>query len=248
MTIPTGTLDIPTLVTTSASDGVVQVLRGLIFSGELSPGDRLPPSRELAARLGVSQLTLRLGLRSLQTAGYVVTTRGAHGGTRVGDIEAISRIWLAWMEAKGDEVRDMWEYREIVECSVARLAAERRTPEELAAVETALNAAAAASYTAVLNWNGAFHDALAVAAHSTHLARAVVAVRQELFLPVDLLLREHTADELRAAHAEVFTAVRDGNGERAALSMRAHLEGTREMVSRSLHEVGRGDLVPADRS
>lgn len=243
-----GTLDIPPLTTTSASDGVAQVVRGLIFSGQLSPGDRLPPGRELAARLKVSQLTLRLGLRSLETSGYVVTTRGARGGTRVGDVEAISRIWLAWMEAKGDEVRDMWEYREIVECSVARLAAERRTPEDLAAVEAALTAASAGSYKAVLNWNGAFHDTLAAAAHSSHLARAVVAVRQEIFLPVDLLLREHTADELRAAHAEVFAAVRDGDPERAALSMRAHLEGTREMVTRALHLVGRGDLVPADHA
>lgn len=229
--------DISPLDTPSASDGVALVIRGLIFSGELSPGDQLPPSRDLAARLGISQLTLRLGLRSLEAAGYVVTRRGAHGGTRVSDIEAISRMWLAWMEAKGDEVRDMWEYREIVECSVARFAAERRTTEELAAAEAALDAAAADSYTAVLRWNGAFHDALAAAAHSSHLARAVVAVRQELFLPVDLLLREHSADELRAAHGEVLAAVRDREPERAADSMRAHLEGTRGMVGRALDEL-----------
>jgi DNA-binding FadR family transcriptional regulator len=229
--------DISPLDTPSAADGVALVIRGLIFSGELSPGDRLPPSRDLAARLGISQLTLRVGLRSLEAGGYVVTTRGARGGTRVSDIETISRKWLAWMEAKGDEVRDMWEYREIVECSVARFAAERLTPEELAAVEAALGAAAADSYTAVLRWNGAFHDALAVAAHSSHLARAVVAVRQELFLPVDLLLREHSAEELRAAHAEVFAAVRDREPERAAAGMRAHLEGTRDMVGRALDEL-----------
>ncbi len=229
--------DISPLDTQSASDGVAQVIRGLIFSGELSPGDKLPSSRELAASLGISQLTLRVGLRTLETSGYLVTSRGAHGGTRVSDIEAISRNWLAWMEAKGDEVRDMWEYREIVECSVARFAAERHTAEELAAIENALGAATADSYTAVLRWNVAFHDALAAAAHSSHLARAVVAVRQELFLPVDLLLREHTADELRAAHAEVFRAVRDRDAGGAETAMRAHLEGTREMVGRALDEL-----------
>lgn len=237
-------LEISRLITRSASDGVALAIRGLIFSGELSPGDRLPPSRELAVSLGVSQLTLRLGLRSLEARGYLVTSRGAQGGTRVRDIEAISRNWLAWMEAKGDEVRDMWEYREIVESHTARFAAERRTPEELAAIEAALTAAAADSHTAILRWNGAFHDALAVAAHSRHLARAVVCVRQELFLPADLVLREHTVDELRAAHAEVFAAVRDGDGERAAESMLVHLAGTREMVARALAEVGRPDLTP----
>ena len=235
-----GVLDVPPLDTPSASDGVARLIRGLIFSAELSPGDWLPPSRDLAERLGISQLTLRLGLRSLEAGGYLVTSRGAHGGTRVGDIETLSRIWVAWMAAKGDEVEDMWEFREIVECHVATLAAERRTEQELAAIETALAAAAADSHSAVLRWNGSFHDALAEAAHSSHLARAVVSVRQELFLPAGLLLREHPADELRAAHAEIFATVRDREPTRAAECMRSHLKWTREIVAQALAEL-KGD-------
>jgi GntR family transcriptional repressor for pyruvate dehydrogenase complex len=231
------TLDVPPLTTPSASDGVARLIRGLIFSGELSPGDWLPPSRDLADRLGISQLTLRVGLKSLEVAGYLVTRRGAHGGTRVRDIESLSRIWLAWMEAKGDEVQDMWEYREIAECHVAMFAAQRRTSEELAAIEAALAAAAVDSHTAVLRWNVSFHDALAAAAHSSHLARAVASVRQELFLPAGLLLREHPADELRAAHKEIYAAVRDREPELAVECMHNHLETTREMVARALDEL-----------
>jgi len=226
------------LDTPSASAGVAAVVRGLVFSGELAPGDRLPPSRELSERLGISALTLRVGLRTLETQGYLVTTRGAHGGTRVGDIETLSRIWLTWMDAKGDEIRDVWEFREIVECHVAGLAAERRTVEQLAALEAALAAAAADSHTAVLRWNGSFHDALAAAAHSTHLARAVVAVRKELFLPVGLLLREHTAEEIRASHGEICGAVRAGDPERAVRSMRRHLQWTQDLVAHALAELG----------
>ncbi|MCX6373781.1 MAG: FCD domain-containing protein [Actinobacteria bacterium] len=235
-----GALDVRALDTPSASDGVARLIRGLIFSAELSPGDWLPPSRELAERLGISQLTLRVGLKSLETSGYLVTSRGAHGGTRVRDIETLSRIWVSWMEAKADEVRDMWEFREIAESHVAMFAAQRRTEPELAAIEAALTSAAADSHTAVLRWNVSFHDALAVAAHSSHLARAVVSVRQELFLPAGLLLREHPADELRAAHAEVYAAVRDREPARAMECMRGHIEGTREMVARALDELRGG--------
>jgi GntR family transcriptional repressor for pyruvate dehydrogenase complex len=237
---PADALGVAPLATPSASDGVAEVIRGLIFSGELSPGDWLPPSRDLADRLGISSLTLRVGLRTLETTGYLVTTRGARGGTRVNDIDALSRIWVAWMAAKGDEVRDMWEFREIVECHVAGLAAERRSAAELAAIEAALSAAASDSHTAVLRWNGTFHDALAAAAHSTHLARAVVGVRKELFLPVELLLREHTADELRAAHAEICAAVRDREPGRAMERMRDHLTATRDMVAQALAELTGG--------
>ncbi|MEI6449634.1 MAG: FCD domain-containing protein [Actinomycetes bacterium] len=240
-----GALDVPPLDTPSASDGVARLIRGLIFSAELSPGDWLPPSRKLAERLGISQLTLRLGLRSLESSGYLVTSRGARGGTRVRDIETLSRIWVSWMEAKADEVRDMWEFREIAESHVALFAAQRRTPQELTAIETALASAAADSHTAVLRWNVSFHDALAAAAHSSHLARAVVSVRQELFLPAGLLLREHPADELRAAHAKIFAAVRDREPARAVECMRSHLEGTREMVARALGELkGQGAARP----
>jgi GntR family transcriptional repressor for pyruvate dehydrogenase complex len=237
---PADALGVAPLATPSASDGVAEVIRGLIFSGELSPGDWLPPSRDLADRLGISSLTLRVGLRTLETTGYLVTTRGARGGTRVNDIDALSRIWVAWMAAKGDEVRDMWEFREIVECHVAGLAAERRSAAELAAIEAALSAAASDSHTAVLRWNGTFHDALAAAAHSTHLARAVVGVRKELFLPVELLLREHTADELRAAHAEICAAVHDREPGRATERMRDHLTATRDMVAQALAELTGG--------
>jgi GntR family transcriptional repressor for pyruvate dehydrogenase complex len=237
---PADALGVAPLATPSASDGVAEVIRGLIFSGELSPGDWLPPSRDLADRLGISSLTLRVGLRTLETTGYLVTTRGARGGTRVNDIDALSRIWVAWMAAKGDEVRDMWEFREIVECHVAGLAAERRSAAELAAIEAALSAAASDSHTAVLRWNGTFHDALAAAAHSTHLARAVVGVRKELFLPVELLLREHTADELRAAHAEICAAVRERAPGRAMERMRDHLTATRDMVAQALAELTGG--------
>ena len=72
-----------TLVSETASDSAVHYLRSLIFTGELGPGDRLPPERELAERLGISRITLRLALKSLESTGFIVTTRGARGGSRV---------------------------------------------------------------------------------------------------------------------------------------------------------------------
>lgn len=234
---PSASLEVAALETPSASEGVARVIRGLILSGELAPGDWLPPSRELAKMLGVSVLTLRLGLRELESTGYVVTSRGAHGGTRVNDMETLGRMWVEWTIAKGDEVRGMWEFRDLVETNIAALAAERRTEEELAAIESALTVAWADSHTAVLRWNVVFHDALAVAAHNPLLTRAMVSVRSELFLPVGLLLREHPADELRVAHAQVFEAVRAHDSVRAAEGMRNHLEGTKDMVRQALEEL-----------
>src|SRR3954451_4994747 len=56
---------------------VVDAVRGQIERGQLRPGQRLPPERELAARLGVSRPSVRAGLRTLATLGIVRTRHGS---------------------------------------------------------------------------------------------------------------------------------------------------------------------------
>ncbi len=56
-----------------------------IAAGDLEPGDRLPPERELAGQLGVSRMTLRQALQTLERRGLVRRTVGRHGGTFVAE-------------------------------------------------------------------------------------------------------------------------------------------------------------------
>src|SRR6478735_811213 len=56
---------------------VVQHVRALIERGELKPGDRLPPERELALQIKVSRPSVRAGLRSLAAVGVVEARHGA---------------------------------------------------------------------------------------------------------------------------------------------------------------------------
>jgi GntR family transcriptional regulator len=56
-----------------------------IGEGELKPGDRLPPERELAQRIGVSRMTLRQALDSLEHRGLVTRAVGRRGGTFVAE-------------------------------------------------------------------------------------------------------------------------------------------------------------------
>lgn len=218
------------------SDLTAALIRGMIYSGELTPGDWLPPGRELADHLGISVLTLRVALKSLEGAGFIVTSRGAHGGSRVVDIETLTRCWTDWMRDKVHDIDDLWEFREIVEANIASLAAGRRSAAELHAIEAAWAAAATDSHTAFLRWNAVFHDALATASHSSRLTDAMLAVRRELFLPVALLLRKHRAEELRDSHTQILEAVRERRPAQAADAMRSHLAGTRQMVDDVLAE------------
>ncbi|MFI7634559.1 GntR family transcriptional regulator [Nonomuraea sp. NPDC049400] len=66
----------------------VQIERWLlesISSGELAPGDRLPGERELAGRLGVSRMTLRQALSTLERDGVLIRVPGRSGGAFVAE-------------------------------------------------------------------------------------------------------------------------------------------------------------------
>ncbi|MGI9085069.1 MAG: GntR family transcriptional regulator [Aeromicrobium sp.] len=60
---------------------IEQWLRGRIEAGHLAPDDKLPPEEELAAALGVSRMTLRQALGSLEATGTLERRRGRAGGT-----------------------------------------------------------------------------------------------------------------------------------------------------------------------
>ena len=79
MTLSTVTVDI--LDPTPPYEQLRRQLADLIGSGVLSPGDRMPPVRQLAADLGLAVGTVARTYRELEQAGYVRSRRG--GGTRV---------------------------------------------------------------------------------------------------------------------------------------------------------------------
>ena len=223
----------------TASESAERYVRALIFWGELGPGDRLPPATELAASLGISRVTLRLALRSLETAGYLVTTRGAHGGSRVSDVQALQRCWVQWMTAHGGELDDIFEFRVTIERRLAELAAERRTPDDLEAMERALaDEQDNRRRTSLFRADAGIHRSIAAAAHSPRLALAMNAVRADLFLPVEQELLDRTEDEVFATHEQIVAAIRAGDPELASRAATMHVLRVRELVARALEACG----------
>ena len=98
---------------------VVQHVRALIERGELRPGDRLPPERELAVQLGVSRPSVRAGLRSLAAIGVLQTRHGA--GTFITDgPPTLGSEPLSFLAALHGFTRDeMFEARRALEVGVA---------------------------------------------------------------------------------------------------------------------------------
>ncbi|TDW28808.1 GntR family transcriptional regulator [Cryobacterium psychrophilum] len=60
---------------------IAEWVRGLVASGDLTAGDKLPPERQLAQALTVSRMTLRQALEGLQATGWLTRTLGRRGGS-----------------------------------------------------------------------------------------------------------------------------------------------------------------------
>jgi DNA-binding FadR family transcriptional regulator len=105
----------------NAFEETVERLLTVIKLGVVGPGERFPAERELAARLGISRLTLREAIRELQQAGYVESRRGRFGGTFVTytppapDAGALRRMAIQ----DGDKLTDALTFRLAVETGAA---------------------------------------------------------------------------------------------------------------------------------
>src|SRR5204863_9149285 len=96
-------------------------------------GTKLPGETTLAATLGVGRSTVREALRALAGAGLVQPRQGA--GVFVIATEPAADLGARLRRAA---VTDVYEVRMMVETQAARLAAERRTPADLEALDAAL--------------------------------------------------------------------------------------------------------------
>jgi GntR family transcriptional repressor for pyruvate dehydrogenase complex len=221
-------LTIGTPSTVSAVQGVADELRSAIHRGDITPGDRLPPERELAASLGVSRITLREAIRILADEGYLAAKRGQQGGTFVTALEEPYQRWLQHMRGDFGQLEDIIEFRIAVERRAAKLAAKRRTDMDLATLEEAMDDMALvtdrASYRRADNF---FHGCVADASRSPRLIEAIAAARGELFMHTDQIVYDELVAETQAQHRRILDGIRSGDDEATANAVEAHIESTR---------------------
>ncbi|WP_232666071.1 FadR/GntR family transcriptional regulator [Pseudonocardia sp. TRM90224] len=223
-------------------DAVTDRLVTAIAVGDFSPGERLPPERELATLLGVGRETLRAALGRLRAAGYVVTRRGRNGGAIVQDgwgalsDDAVRRT----LAPSRDELVELSDTRCLVESLIARTAAERRQPEDVTAMTAALEAyEQAADAVAARRADHDLHHAVVRAARNQHLARLSreLLARVNVGLPIEPF-EESTFRAVAPQHRALIEAVVAGDGDTAAAVAREHFTITTAAVHRAIDRAG----------
>lgn len=213
------------------TQGVAEHLRNMIHRGEVGPGDRLPPERELAEQLGVARISLREAIKLLVGDGYVEVRRGAKGGTFITELLRPVESWRARMREQSGAIEDIIDFRIALESHTARLAATRRTRQDLSVLRTAIrNLSMAKGRASFRLADSQFHGGLAAAAGNLRLENAIHSVRGELFSPHDLLTFVEPIEETTRDHEAICDAVGDRDADSAAAMMTEHIERTRQQL------------------
>jgi GntR family transcriptional regulator, transcriptional repressor for pyruvate dehydrogenase complex len=221
-------------------EGVARTLVELIRSEGLGPGHRLPAERELAQRLGISRVSVRQGLTALRVDGVVEIRRGDGAYVRRRPDAAPT---LAH-DALGSRANlpAVMEVREAIEGQTARLAAQRRTAADLAAIRAAVDAM---EHEIASGGTGAgaderFHQAIAEAAHNPLLADLMAQLAEPIALTRRASLSRPGRPPLSlAAHRRILDAIERADDAGAATAMYDHLAVVGD-VAHILREASRG--------
>jgi GntR family transcriptional repressor for pyruvate dehydrogenase complex len=215
---------------------VVQRLEELIRTEDLRPGDRLMTERELAQKLGVSRTSIRQALTALRVRG-VVEVRHGDGIYLVRESSDLVDTLAQGLIESHAHLPAINEVREAVEPRAARLAARRRTSEDVVAMRDALDRMRTeiADGQAGMAGDAGFHHALIAAAHNEVLS----AVYEQLGPGVEQssqasLVRPGRPERSLRDHERVLDAIVAADEEGAELAMRLHVRefSDLEMVDR----------------
>lgn len=212
------------------SSQIAEQIRSSILAGEFSPGDKLPPERELAEMFGVSRPSVREALNILASSGLVMSYQG--GGTVVMSlVETAGGNPLSDL-IKGEQERalDVIEVRKCMEAWTSYYAAQRALPEDLRKLEK-LVAEMERNLDGMKpsqDIDANFHIVIAQATHNIvwlHLMQSIFDAMKEFQRGVwrAVYLTEEDHRQLFAHHKAVYEAICDRDPERARDAMLAHL-------------------------
>ncbi len=203
---------------------VAEQILDWVHENGLSEGDRLPPERELATRLGVSRATISQALVAMEVVG-VVSVRHGDGAVLV-DPRGVSKVVEA-LRRHAQQLPEVFEAREALETKLAALAAARRTEEDLARIEEALDGMERDIEEGGRGVTGdeRFHAAVTAAGHSALLQRLMAEISDLIKeTRIESLSQPERPRQSLAGHRRIAEAIRAGDSEAAAQAMRDHVD------------------------
>jgi DNA-binding FadR family transcriptional regulator len=233
-----GKKDLLTRVSVPKSyDLLAAKLRETILGGTVREGESLPTERELVNQTGLSRGSVREALRMLAVEGLVRPRHGRLGGNIVTlpGKESMAHFINQFVVGRKLSIRTLQETRVTIEPTLARLAAERRSLDDIKKLRM-LNddlAAAVSDRAQFAAVNIEWHNAVAAASRNDLLAAFLFSM--SFGVAMSTMADEYDTVEVRKAainvHARIADAIEAQNADLAFRRMEKHVSATRAVTS-----------------
>jgi GntR family transcriptional regulator, transcriptional repressor for pyruvate dehydrogenase complex len=216
------------------AERVYHLLYARISNGDYPTNSRLPPEVSLSEDFGVSRPVLRTALERLRSEGLIYSRQGAGSYVRAPQGQALG---FAKVETIAD-IQRCYEFRINLETEAAGLSSERRTDENLKAMEEALRLmdAATLSHQHREDADFAFHLAVMAGARNHYFEASMRALREHIAVGMRMHGKSLMSDgpaglqDVYEEHSAIFDAIKTQNAEAARRLMREHLAHSRERL------------------
>lgn len=216
---------------------VLAVLKKEIDAGRFPPSSRLPAEQVLAGELGVSRPVVREAISQLKADGVLTTRKGSGAYVAANPAGNVFRLPVTGAAATDDRddpaqhnLLHLFELRFWTEIAAAEMAALRRTPDDLAAMRTAIQAMEDSkdNFRAASAADVALHHAIAGATHNPYLQAFTEFVGGQLLQTREVAWKNSAShaggsSAAQREHGAIYAAIEAGDAMAARTAARAHL-------------------------
>jgi GntR family transcriptional repressor for pyruvate dehydrogenase complex len=213
----------------AVTDEAILSIKAMLVSGELKPGDRLPPEKELGEKLGLSRSSLREAVKALELIRVLDVRRG--DGTYVTSLkpalllEVMSFVVDLHQDAS---VLEILEVRRILEPAAAAIAVHKATPDDIRVLEVML--AAVHEQTSVedlVAHDLTFHSYISALAGNTYLTGYLETLSSRTLRARIWrgLTEKNAVAQTLAEHRGIVNAIAAGDAELTRSLVLVHING-----------------------
>lgn len=214
---------------TTLVEQVAEGLMQLIESNKLKPGDSLLSTTKLVNHFGVSRPVVREALKLLEAKGVIEVSNGKKPLIKPISTEPLLGFFDRVAKVEHEALQEFMEVRQGLEIQSARLAAERRTPEQLAKIKQTVQAMRQYldDFDAFIEADVTLHLLIAEASHNAMLLRLIKSIRETLRTTVWEGHRRRTKKQIETIqqlHEAVVASIEKGDPEKAGEAMANHFK------------------------
>jgi GntR family transcriptional repressor for pyruvate dehydrogenase complex len=222
----------------AVTDEAISRIKQMIISGELAPGDRLPPEKELSENLGLSRSSMREAIKALEVIRVLNVRQG--DGTYVTSldarllIEAISFV----MELQSDiQIIETLVVRRICEGAAVGMAAARITPDQIASLRQFIeDSLPTGSVEELVAHDLEFHARIVASSGNSYLAALVESlssktVRARIWRGIT---QSNAVGRTLEEHRSIVDALATGDAKLAESLTVAHIAGVEHWLRENI--------------